>query len=373
MLYVDLPTRNEILQLSRRRADACISIYLSTSPHSQASDASRTELSQLYKSGRQQLEEAGLDKRRLADLDELIDDFLQEDDFWRLLANSLAVLATPDRLQTFRLANRLSSMVQVSDRFHLTPLLRAVSFANAALVLAISENAVRLIEIHPDLPPSDVKAPGLPHDAASAVSKSTLNDRGHSGRIHGSEGQNVRLRQYARKIDAALRPILAGRDTPLILAAQDRMASIYGSVNSYPHLAAEHISATTDRTSDAELADAARAILDRLNQEQVGEFVALFHQRVSASRATTDISEAARAALQGAIDVLLVDIDANLPGTIDAAKGTVSFADAPSAGTYDIADEIAAQALATGASVVGVRKEDLPGDSPLAAILRFAV
>ncbi len=151
------------------------------------------------------------------------------------------------------------------------------------------------------------------------------------------------------------------------------MASIYGSVNSYPHLAAEHISATTDRTSDAELADAARAILDRLNQEQVGEFIALFHQRASAGRATTDISEAARAALQGAIDVLLVDIDASVPGTIDSANGAVSFADAPSADTYDIADEIAAKALATGASVVGVRKEDLPGDSPLAAILRFAV
>ncbi len=373
MLYVDLPTRNEVLQLSRRRADACISIYLATSPHSQEADASRTELSQLYKNGRKQLEEAGLDKRRLADLDELVDDFLQEDEFWRLLANSLAILATPERLQTFRLANSLSSMVQVSDRFHLTPLLRAVSFANAALVLAVSENAVRLIEVHPDLPPSEVKVPGLPRDAASAVGKSTLNDRSHSRRIHGSEGQNVRLRQYARKIDAALRPILAGRDTPLILAAQDRMASIYGSVNSYPHLAGEHVSVTADRTSDAELASEARVILDRLNTERVAELNALFHERASAARATTDISDAARAVMQGAIEVLLVDIDAEMPGTIDAASGAVTFADTPSADTYDIVDEIAAQALATGASVVGVRKEDLPGESPLAAILRFAV
>jgi Bacterial archaeo-eukaryotic release factor family 11 len=138
---------------------------------------------------------------------------------WRTMTRSgasrptgLAVLVTADMLRTFRLANALSPMVAVSDRFHLKPLLRAITFPNSAFVLALSENAVRLVEIHADLPA--VKLEGLPKDAASAVGKSTLNDRSPSGRIHGSEGQNVRFRQYARQVDAALRPVLAGRETP---------------------------------------------------------------------------------------------------------------------------------------------------------------
>jgi len=372
MLYIDLPTRPEFLALREKRADACVSIYVETTPLSQHVDASRTQLSNLFTIGREQLEADGFDKRRMAALIEHIEDLSGDEEFWRLQANSLAVLATPDSLQTFRLANRLSSMVRVSDRFHLNPLLRAITFPHTAYVLAASENTARLIEILPDLAPSQVKVPGLPRDAASAVKKSTLNDRGHSSRIHGTEGQNVRLRQYARQIDAALRPILAGRDSPLILAAADRLASIYRSVNSYPNLLADHVASTTDRTNDAELGEAARAILDQANAQEIEKLRALYEKRVAMNRATTDLSDAARAASYGAIETLLVDIDSDVPGLVDETTGAVSLAKGPSASTYDVVDEIAARALSTGARILGVRKADLPGDGVLAAILRFA-
>jgi hypothetical protein len=38
-----------------------------------------------------------------------------------------------------------------------------------------------------------------------------------------------------------------------------------------------------------------------------------------------------------------------------------------------VVDEIARRALLTGARVLGVRKDDLPGGTPLAAILRYAL
>ncbi|WP_245295198.1 hypothetical protein [Manganibacter manganicus] len=91
-----------------------------------------------------QLQDAGFDKRRLAALLESLSDLLDDDEFWRFQANSLAVFATPDTIRAYRLANDLTSMVQVSDRFHLKPLLRAVTFPHSAFILALSENAVRL-------------------------------------------------------------------------------------------------------------------------------------------------------------------------------------------------------------------------------------
>ena len=122
MLYVDVPTRPEFKALNDVRADACVSIYLKTTPLTQQSDASRIELGNLAKQAREQLEAVGFDKRRLASLMEHFDDLADDDAFWRLQANSLAILATPDLLRTFRLANALSPMVAVSDRFHLKPL-----------------------------------------------------------------------------------------------------------------------------------------------------------------------------------------------------------------------------------------------------------
>ncbi len=373
MLYVDLPTQPEFRALNNLRADACVSIYLKTTPLSQQSDASRIELSNLARQAREQLEKAGLDKRRLAALMQQFDDLSDDEEFWRLQANSLAVLATPDSMSTFRLPNTLVSMVEVSDRFHLKPLLRSITFPHSAFVLALSENAVRLVEVHAELPPSTVKVERMPRDAASAVGKSTLNDRSPSGRIHGLEGQNVRLRQYARQVDAALRPVLAGRDTPLILAGTGRLPSIFRSVNSYPGLLNDIIETSPDRQSDAELADAARPILDAEYKAELKAFADVYETRANSGRTTSDLSDAARAATFGAIEALLVDIDTVVHGTVDDTTGAVSFADDAGAASYGVIDEIAGRALASGAKVLGVRKADIPGEAPLAAILRYAV
>lgn len=373
MLHVDLPTLGEFKALSEERGDACVSLYLETTPLSQQSDAARIELGNLAREASGQLEAAGLDKRRLASLMEQLDDLADDEAFWRLQANSLVVLATPDTLRTFRLANRLTAMVAVSDRFHLKPLLRALTFPHAAFVLALSENAVRLVEVHADLPPATVRVDGLPRDAASAVGKSTLNDRSPSGRIQGLEGQNVRFRQYARQVDAAVHALLAGRDTPLILAATGRLEAVYRSVNRYPGLLDEGIADSPDRIDDGELARAARAVLDGAYRKQVEELKRAFEARAGAGRATTDIADAARAATFGAIETLMVDIDAVVPGTVDDDSGAVSFADQEGATTYGIVDEIVSRALNSGARVLGVRQADLPEGAMLAATLRYAV
>jgi hypothetical protein len=373
MLYVDTPTLPEFKSLVHARADACVSIYLPTTPLTQDIEAVRIEFGNLVKQAFGQLEAAGFDKRRLATLGEKLDDLADDDAFWRLQANSLAVLATPDKIRTFRLANALQPTVAVSDRFHLNPLLRAISFPNAAFVLALSENDVRLIEVFSDLPPSLVRVPDLPKTAADALGLSTLNDRSPKRRVTGSEGQKLRLSQFARLVDAAIRPVLAGRDLPLILAATEPLASIFHAVNSYPHLLEETITASNDRSTEVEIAAAARPILDGSYRDEIGSIAGLFEQRAGDARATTDISDAARAATFGAIEVLLVDIDSASAGTVDEQTGEVTFADEPSASTYGIVDEIMGRALASGARVLGARKTDIPHGGELAAILRYPV
>src|SRR5262249_16801888 len=150
----------------------------------------------------------------LAALQEEMDDLVDDDTFWRYQARSLATFATPLFLVTFRLPNRLASSVEVADRFFVKPLLRSVTFPQVPLVLALAQGSVRLVEVTSDAGPWEVRISDLPSDVASAVGKSSIADRSPSGRIQGSEGQKVRMRQYARSIEQALRPILAGGETP---------------------------------------------------------------------------------------------------------------------------------------------------------------
>lgn len=372
MLHLDIPTPAQFRRLAAVRGDFCVSIYLRTTPLSQQADAMRIEYANLAREGAGQVAAAGPARGRLAALEEHLQDLADDDSFWAHQANSLCVLATPDAIRTFRLANRLTAQVQVSDRFHLKPLLRAVTFPHVGLVLALSENGARLIEVLPEGAPIEIRVPDMPRDAASSVGKASINDRSHSQRIHGSEGKKVRLTQYARQVEAALRPVLAHLHAPLFLAAAEPMASIFHAVSTAHGLVPGTIAGSPDRTPDAELAAAVRQALDRLYAEEIAGFARRFADRASQGRARTDLSDVARAAALGAIDTLLVDIDVTRPGTYDDSTGAFTLAEHDSAGSYGVVDAVAVQALATGARVLAVRRADIPGGGDQAAILRYA-
>jgi hypothetical protein len=283
------------------------------------------------------------------------------------------VLATPDSARTFRVPNALLPIVEVSDRFHLKPLLRTIAFPNTCFVLALAEGAVRLIQVSAELPPVGIRVEGMPKDAASAAGRASINSRSPSGRIQGSEGQKVLLRQFARKVDHALRGLLTGSDLPLLLAASEPLASIYRSVNTYAHLATAGIHGSPVNSTDAQLAERARAILDDLYRDEIALWKRTFLTRESEDRAITDIAHAARAATFGAVETMLVDIDEVVPGTVDENNGAVTFAKTADARDYGVVDEIASRVIRSGGRVLGVRKADLPGGKSLAAILRYAI
>ncbi len=371
MLYLDIPSATDLTDLAEHRNDISVSIFLPTTPISQETEADRILLKNLAKQGLEQL--AGADKRRVAALAEELDDLIDDDEFWRFQARGLAIYATPDNLRTFRVPNALESLVKVSDRFHLKPLLRSITFCNACYVLALADGGVRLIEVSADLPAVEIKPDGMPKDAASAAGKASISVRSYSGRLGGSEGKKVRLRQYARQVDAALRGLLSGSDIPLVLAAVESLDAIYRSVNTYPHLVPRGMEGNPERKSEAELASAAREVLDQIYRDRIADWNARFKQRGNEGRASTDIAQVARAATFGAVHSLLVDMDQVVHGTVDENDGAVTLADDPGADSYGVVDEIARRVLLSGGEVLSVRQADIPEGKSLAAILRYAV
>jgi Bacterial archaeo-eukaryotic release factor family 11 len=370
MLYVDLPTRGDIQRLGAVRAGACVSIYLPTTPLTQDAQADRIALKNLAAQALDALRSRGTDKAQAAAIEEALADLVDDDEFWRFQARSLAVLATPAETLTFRLPNTLQPLAMAADRFFIKPLLRAITVPQSAYVLALAQGAVRLVEVSGDLPSVTVKVEGLPSDVASAVGKASIQDRSQKGRIHGAEGQKVRMRQYARLVDQALRGLLAGSETPLILAAAQPLDAIFRSVCSYPHLVGASIEGNPEQSTDEDLGRASRAILDQLHRDELAALNTLFETRSAQGRTTTDIAQAAKAATFGAVATLLVDIDDVVPGHIDD-DGRVNF-DAAGQTSHGVVDQIAARALASGARVLGLRRADIPGGGSLAAILRYA-
>lgn len=371
ILPTDIPTRGQLERLLAARDPWSVSIYLPTNPSSRG-DAERIELKNLAKEASSQLVQAGASRADVAAVDEELADLVDDPEFWLYQARSLALFVTPTNGTTFRLPHNLSAAVEVSDRFHVKPLLRAVTFPHSAFVLALSQNGVRLLEIAPELEPAEIRIPDLPKDVASAVGKSSIRDRAPVGRIQGSEGQKTRMRQYARQIDQALRPLLNGLELPLILAAAEPMDSIYRSVNSYPHLLPASLPGNPDESSDAELTQSARGMLDELYGAELRTIQETYALRASQRRASTDIADVARAATYGLVDTVLVDIDAVVSGHVDEESGAITIDETGDAVNYGVVDEIARRVWLNGGNVLAVRRGDIPGSGSVAAILRYA-
>ena len=371
ILPTDIPTRAQLERLLAVRDASSVSIYLPTNPSSRG-DAERIELKNLAREARAQLDQAGAARADVAAIDDELADLVDDEELWRYQARSLALFLTPTMSTTFRLPHNLVAVVEVSDRFHLKPLLRALTFPHTAFVLALSQNSVRLLEIAPELETEEIQIPDLPKDVASTVGKSSIRDRAPSGRIQGSEGQKTRVRQYARRIDQALRPLLNGLDLPLILAATDPMDSIYRSVNSYPNLVAASLPGNPEATSDAQLTESARRVLDDLYAAELRKIQETYALRASQRRASADIADVARAATYGLVDTVLVDIDEVVPGRVEEETGAVTFDDTDDAVNYGVVDEIARRVWLKGGKVLAVRRDDIPGKGSVAAILRYA-
>jgi hypothetical protein len=373
VLHVDIPSAAELHALALERQAGSVSIYLPTTPLSGETDGTRVALKNLAKEAAHQLAETGQDKRDILEIEAQLEDLVEDDDFWRFQANSLAIFVTPTGIKTFRVPNALSPLVEVADRFHIKPLLRAVTFPHDAYVLAVGMGAVRLIEVFADMPPHAVPVPGLPKDMADALGRRSHGERTGAGTSGESQSESALLTRYARSIDDALRPVLSGHERPLIIAAAEPLASVFRSVSSYAHTVTEVIPGSADHTPDHVLAQAARDILDKVYADDVATVRAVFEERKSQGRATVDIAQAARAATFGAVDTLLVDIEETVLGTVADADGAVTFSDKAGYDTYGVVDEIARRAMKSGARILSVRKADLPEGAHLAATLRYAI
>ncbi|HEY0814260.1 MAG TPA: hypothetical protein VGE11_13345 [Pseudonocardia sp.] len=369
MLHTDIPTPQQVDRLLNSRHRHSVSLYVPTEPASNG-DAERIDFKNLVAETSSQGVAAGAKPREWEPLREQLDELYADEEFWRHQARTTAVFASPTELIVHRLPNRLSRFAAVDDRYYIKPLLRSVTFPQMAYILELSVGAARVLEVFPESAVQDVTPSDMPSDAASATGVPTISKRSHHGRIHGSEGQKVRMRQYAGQVERSLRPLLGGGDVPLILAATEPIGSIYRSMNTYPHLAPDGIDGNSETTADHDLGQAARIILDTIYAAQLAELHSVFDRRTAQRRAVNDLSQVARCATLGMVDTLLVDIDSPVRGHVGDADGALTISRDPDA--VFVVDEIVRRTRSHGGTILAVRSADIPGSETVAAILRWS-
>ena len=367
MWHLDIPSESELRFLATISAPAVVSIYLPTTPISQDAAADAIALHNLVHEAMAEVRQRpGLPRGDDDSIEEQLLDLVDDEEFWAHQSHGLGVITTAAGQWTFRLPHSPVAQAHVDDKAHLLQLISATA-AQHAHVLCLSEGAVRLIDVASDLPPKEVRVTDLPTDAASSVGKSSINDRSPSGRLVGSEGKRVRIRQYARAVDDALMPMLRGDERPLVLVAPQPVNSIFRQVCSAPTLLAHGVEASPDKWSLTEIAEAVRPVLVEHLTESDAALAELVDERRGQRRVTSDLSDIARAATISAVATLIVDRDYAERGTI----GDDGALDLDPTGPV-LAEELARLVVALGGRVLALPADRLPGGAPITAVLRYA-
>lgn len=373
MLHNDIPTLTQIEQLATAEGSWKVSIYVESGELPQQGEIARIALKDGIRAAIDQLESLGATARECAAIREHLEEVEGDTGFWTVQSRSLAVFADETRALTLRLPNHLAPTLSVGSRFHVAPLLRSVSFPQAAFVLALSSNEVHLLAISPTEEPRRVEAADLPRNFDDAVHRHFHAGQTTAGKMQGEEGQKTRLRQFARIVDRGVRSAIGNTSLPLLLAAAEPLDSIFRDVSSLPQLAPQKLPGNPDTTSDRELAESARKALDEIYAGEIADFVGEVAQRADSGRAATDLSDIAHAAAFGAIQTLVFDMDALVAGTVDASTGEVTLLEQPSVVTTNVIDDIVRLALASQSRIIAVRAAEVPGGGPAAALLRYAI
>lgn len=330
------------------RRDLCVTVYTETGPRAALDDAIH-EASLLLRREQD-------DATRTAILDRLRD---AASAVRTPVPAGVAIFATTADVRTVPLQGASAAMgtgarVEVADRFLIAPLLADLDGRIPVMVLALSQNSVRLVDAVAGSP-RIVPVPGMPTDLRSFDALDLTNDRQTLAHLRTSEEPTVRERQYVRAVDDAIAEVIDPAAL-LVVAAAEPLAGLFAELSRHQRIARPGIAGNADESTPDELALASlpamereRAAVQRFQVTRLAEFP-------DRQLVTGDPATVLAAGALGAIDTLFVDL-------VDLV--------APDGDDY--AEEAARAAHACGARTVSASAAEFPGHGAAAAILRYPV
>ncbi len=377
---MDLFPNGDVMELLADREPPCISIFMPT--HRGGSEADLIHWKNHLVAAEQQLLARGLRAPEVRELLAPARHLLDDASFWKLQCDGLAFFVASGLLRVYRVPLVLEDRVVVGDHFHTTPLLPLLSSNGRFFILALSQNAVRLLhgtrdcisEVHLKGVPTNLTQAMATHDTDEPL---TFHGRPTSGGGWGAifSGQGVGiddakddLLRYFQQIDRGLHVLLREEKAPLIVAAVDYLLPIYRQANRYPHLLEQGIAGNPDHLSDMQLHERAWALAKPLFEHAQEQALAQYRRLAGTGRTAADLGEILPAAYEGQIETLLVGAGQQRWGRFNPAIAHVEVHEAAEPGDEDLVNLAALYSVRHGRTVYAIAPEQMPDGDALAAV-----
>lgn len=372
----------DLNKLTQSSSGPAVSVFIDTQRIGIRPRRDQIKLKNLLSRAEKELSAQGYRSPEIAKLLEPAQDLLQNTMFWQHQGEGLAIYFGPDLFLTYRLPFAIKDMVVASRHFHLKPLLPLLCCHWRFYLLALSQKQSRLFRGSP-YHLEEVTSVDLPQGIEEVTGEEptkTLNfynlGRGGKRIFHGhgglEESLKDKLKQYFQKVDRALNDFLGEEKAPLVLASVDYFLPIYKKANSYPHLLDEVVSGNPEGIKSAKLQSQAWAIASPYFEKERERDRAEYKKLHGTGQTSNDISEVVLAADQGRVKTLFVALDQECWGSLDAENSQVTIKkEGSSPGSIDLIDLAASRVFQRGQRVHAVNSDQMPDQSPLAAIFHY--
>lgn len=383
---MDLIRKADLEQLLEIEHGPCLSLYVPTVQAGAETRQNAPRLKNLLDRAERDLVEWGMRSPQARDLLEPGRRLQRERAYWQRQQRGLALFLAPEFRRDLQLPFEVPELISVADRFHLKPLLPHAGRNGQFYVLALDLEQIRLFEASQfaiqQIPIDDVPTSmeeGLRFDdPESQLQFHTSTDASGARRPARFFGQGVGvndvkddLLRYFQKVDRKLQPYLQDRERPMVMVGIGYSLPIYREANSYAELVEQGIDRNPERMQPGELREAAwELIAERLRAGRQPALEAFGHL-LPKQRAARDVGRVVAAAHDGAVDSLFLAREQQIWGTYDPEARQAQTHAERKPGDVDLLDLAAVQVWKNGGEIYLMDPEQVPGQRPAAATLRY--
>jgi hypothetical protein len=371
--------------LLAKRSYECVSLFMPTHRAGRETEQNTIRFKNLLREAEDRLLMQGLRPQEVRAILESPRRLLNDLDFWQHQSDGLAVFSSEKEYYCYRLPLPFEELMIISNRFHVKPLLPLFAGDGRFYVLALSQNQIRLLE-GTKLTVDEVDLQSVPGSLAEAFESWPLEKQlqFHTGTpsvggtraavFHGhdmSKKVKAKLLNWFRMIDKELSKLLAGVQTPVVLAGVESLCSLYREASTYSHLVDKGISGNPEELKSEELHSQGYGLVEPVFMKAREDGAAQYRQLAGTGQTTTDVQEAVKEAYHGRLSLLFVALAVQVWGRFDPDLNSVEIHEDPKPGDEDLLDLAAIQCLLNGGTVFAVEPDQVPGNGLLAVIFRY--
>lgn len=379
--------KKDIERLSKFHSSNSISIYIPT--HRSGKDVIEKLDTKVLKNElklvKNKLQQNELNVNQIESFVAPIQELLEDSGFWRKQTDGLAIFLGKDFFETYKLPIHFEPFNYVGSSFYLKQLMPIFVGDGTFYFMVLQLEDVKLykmtresiteVNINHLIPHRLEESVGYDYEEkglqfrSQNMSYGSVTYHGHSESDHDHKDEILR---YFREINKGLMTLLENENSPMLVASQDYLFSIYKGVNTYKYLLENNVTCDSEETDKFLLHEKAWKIMGPIFDKERIEKIDRFKQFDSTERTSSDINDILPAAFQGKIDTLFVEKGKDIFGIYDEIKHKVEMRENPEITHVSLLNMAAIKTFLQGGKVYLMDRDDMPNPySKVNALYRF--